>query len=411
MLNNLLKNIDKKSFGLCLVVLGVYLGNFIRVISGINIVNLLMILAILLLVDYKNIFKLKFPSLSPMLFFLLVSQIIIVIYNVYSDYKMEYVMLFYSIAIIGGLASINKKVQMDKFIFYLFYLSCICVAIAFYSFTGGSGVVDVYQAASDIVKNTEQDGKSMAFVYPNTALINAFSSLCMLKEKIKYRKFIPILILFDLFFILACGKRTPLITLIFCIIYYYWETNQLKFEYRSIIKLFANLLLMLILFVFANNIELIHSFVESSIEKINAGVSILMNMDSGIYDESAETRIQIRQQMKSIFDNFSWYNYILGYGIFSYGDQPLLQSLLDMGLVGVFVYVYCILLFPLRYIFKKEKKRGLLFFTFMSIGNILTCMSAGMPYGYLLYYPIAGLIFFSFRKTEPNKKNKIYERV
>lgn len=404
----LVQRIDKKSIGLCLVVIGVYLGNYIRILFGINLVNVLMLFAIFLLTDFKNIVRLKFPSLNPRLSYLLLSQIIIVVYNFFSDYQMEYVMLFYSIAIIISFSSNNRDEETNSFVFYLFLLSSICVFLAFYSFTGGSGYVDVNQASSAIVKETEVDDKSMAFIYPNTALINAFSCLCMLKEKILYRKILLVIILFDLFFILACGKRTPLIALVLCLFYYFWETDSLKLSSKSFRKIPWLILLLFFGYYFCNKIDLIHSFIDSSIDNIEAGISIILNLNTSSFDESAYTRVLIRQQMLSIYDNFSWYNYLFGYGIFGYGDQPLLQSLLDMGLVGFFVYIYFILLYPLKLIFKKQKRKGVLFFTFMSMANILTCMTAGMPYGYLLYYPIAGLIFFSTR-VRPISIEKIYE--
>lgn len=66
------------SIGLSLCMLGVSLGNFIRVLTGVNLVIPFMIISILCMVDYSNMIRFKFPNISKDIFILLLSQLIIV---------------------------------------------------------------------------------------------------------------------------------------------------------------------------------------------------------------------------------------------------------------------------------------------------------------------------------------------
>ena len=68
------------SIGISLCMLGVSLGNFIRVLTGVNLVIPFMIISILCMVDFRNMIRFKFPNISKDIFILLLSQLIIVLY-------------------------------------------------------------------------------------------------------------------------------------------------------------------------------------------------------------------------------------------------------------------------------------------------------------------------------------------
>ena len=128
------------SIGLSLNILGVIVGNFIRSIFKIELVNIIMALSLLLIVNYKNIYNLRFPSLNKNMILLLISQVIIIIYygfNTYSSPIAQSIHLFYSIILIICFSSLNTQ-NLFKHFFPTFYiLSSITVVLAFYIFSNG----------------------------------------------------------------------------------------------------------------------------------------------------------------------------------------------------------------------------------------------------------------------------------
>ena len=76
-------------------------------------------------------------------------------------------------------------------------------------------------------------------------------------------------------------------------------------------------------------------------------------------------RVDIRRKASFIFStDFSLVNYFFGNGYMTmYMDQPLLQCVFDMGLVGVFVYIYNVLYVSIKHLVRKTNDS--LYFMFL----------------------------------------------
>ena len=114
------------SIGISLCMLGVSLGNFIRALTGVNLVIPFMIISILCMVDYRNMICFKFPNISKDIFILLLSQLIIVLYMVMGGSQemniTKDIFVYYSVILIFAVGTLPKK-YLNKFIIVFYVLS------------------------------------------------------------------------------------------------------------------------------------------------------------------------------------------------------------------------------------------------------------------------------------------------
>lgn len=408
------------SIGLSFNILGVIVGNFIRSIFKIELVNIIMALSLLLIVNYKNIYNLRFPSLNKNMILLLISQVIIIIYygfNTYSSPIAQSIHLFYSIILIICFSSLNTK-NLFKHFFPTFYiLSSITVVLAFYIFSNGFQNISFGTAQIEVLKQAEIEGRSMIFLYPTAALYHTIITLILYPKINNLSRFLGtvmlILLIADFILVLSSGKRTVVLIFFTYILYYLWNKDYLS-KYKQIPKyiLIICLLYILINYLFIQ-FTFLQEYLESFQRRITNGIETLIGYKNKNTDESAYTRVILRNWAMDIYNTqFTWKNHIIGYGYMTkYLDQPILQCMFDMGLIGIFVYIYNAILFPLYFLCKKEKYNNyILFAKMLCINIIITCFTAGTPYGYQLYFPTLLLIYMlQLKQKLKTKPNFIYK--
>lgn len=392
----------KISIGFSLCLLGVSLGNFLRVLTGINLVIPFMILSILCLVDLKNLFKLRFPNMDKPIKTLLISQIIIVIYMYVSDIKetsiTQNVFIYYSVILILAVTTLPKKYP-GKLVTVFYFLSTINVLMALYLFFNGFGGVMTGNVDREYLNSLEETGKAMVFLYPSAGVSHTMATLALLKDNSFKSKFLRILIIsflfIDFILIISSGKRTVVLIFILYILYYLW--NERKFSsLKKFLKFFPFVVFAILIIKYTlPNLPFITEYIDGFIEHLERGIDTLFGLDNSNYDDSAGARVGIRKHVFYIFNtDFSFINYLFGKGYMTmYMDQPLLQCFFDMGFVGIFVYVYNVLFVSFKHLIKRTSDKTYFLFKLGCINIVLTCLTAGTPYGYQMYCPILFMLY------------------
>ena len=124
-----------------------------------------------------------------------------------------------------------------------------------------------------------------------------------------------------------------------------------------------------------------------------------MLLGSSISGQAAVTRYSLRSwAIEYIVNEFGVLNYVFGAGYMTrWLDAPLLQSYLDLGLIGFGLYLYIVILKPLKIIFSPLEKVSLVFWTSgLCVYNILSSMNSGIPYTHVRWIPLV-LLFISIR--------------
>ena len=390
------------SIGISLCMLGVSLGNFIRVLTGVNLVIPFMIISILCMVDFRNMIRFEFPNISKDIFVLLLSQLIIVLYMVMgSSQEMNItkdIFIYYSVILIFAVGTLPKK-HLNKFILVFYILSTINVIMALYLFFNGFGGMMTGNVDKEYLNSLEDTGKAMVFLYPSAGVTHTMATLALLKDNVIRNKllhvFFVLFLLVDFILIISSGKRTVVLVFILYILYYLW--NERKFS--SLRNFFKFLPTIIILFLSINyllpHVPFITDFVNDFVDHLQEGIDTLFGLDKSNYDESAAVRVDIRRKASFIFNtDFSLVNYFFGKGyMIMYMDQPLLQCIFDMGLIGVFVYIYNVLYVSIKHLVRKTNDSIYFMFKLGCINIVLTCLTAGAPYGYQMYCPVLFMLY------------------
>lgn len=389
----------RQAIGFSLILLGVQLGNFIRVLLGFELVNIFMLMGLLLICDFNNLRRMKFPLLFGRMKLLLLSQIIILIYSAFGNNEnelMQPVYLIYSFILVFIICT-NEKMFVGLIpVFFIFSsLTSICaLAVITNNFSGILLGEDLYRYRMEI----ENDGNSMLFLYGESAMLNIGSIMMMSHSyKFRYNSIVLIILLcIDVILLINGGKRTVTVMSIMIIIYYFWNKGYIN-SILSITKITILLIISIPLFALLIDaftgmhiLELIGDMFDNMVNGLNTFFQI-----GNAYEESADTRVQLRKMALNIMNNdFSWYNYILGNGyMWFYLDQPILQSYFDMGVFSVITYYIPILVMPLTILKSRENNDELLLFKLFAWINICLCLTGGLPYGYKVYMYSFFLIF------------------
>lgn len=400
-MNFLIKNVVqyRHAIGFSLIILGVQLGNFIRVLLGFELVNIIMMMGLLFICDFNNLRRLKFPLLYGKMKLLLLSQIIILFYAAFGNNAnslMQPVFLIYSFFLVIIICTNKKMFEGLIPVFFVFssLTSIFALAVITNNFSGILMGEDLYSYRMEI----ENDGNSMMFLYGESAMLN-IGSIMMMSHSYKFRFnhiILIILMCIDVFLLINGGKRTVTVMSIMIIIYYFWNKGYVNSIF-SIIKITILLIITIPLFALLIDavtglhiLELIGAMFDNMVNGLNTFFQI-----GNAYEESADTRVQLRKMALNIMNNdFSWYNYILGNGyMWYYLDQPILQSYFDMGFFSFIVYYIPILVMPLTILKSRNNNEELLLFKLFAWINICLCLTGGLPYGYKVYMYSFFLIF------------------
>lgn len=236
-----------------------------------------------------------------------------------------------------------------------------------------------------------------------TANIAAYASFicCMLMMEIKKKKeflLLIIIIAIDLFVIIESGKRSYFVAVIASVMLYLYKKQRLG---QGIVLLIVSIL---ILFVFIPEFQ---EMVITIADRTISGFSDVYVSQSSVTDwnDSASLRVFLQKQALQKFYDFNLLNVVFGGGYYcQFFDNPLAESYLDMGFIGLLSYFYIIVLFPFTYIikFSSDDKKEILPF-FLALMNICIIITNNSPYIYLAYTPICVMSMYLFPTISNNE--------
>lgn len=163
------------------------------------------------------------------------------------------------------------------------------------------------------------------------------------------------------------------------------------------------------LLILLQNNEFYQEFNKFSTNVLNGVQNILGNSKVSDSSGSAIVRYEYRTYALNFIKNqFNIINYIYGNGYMEKWkqiDNPILQSYLDMGIIGLVGYIGLVIMYPLKKLLFYKLNSYQLFFLFCSLYNVFSSISSGNPYFYQKYTPIC-LLIFSISLTTKNSKNE-----
>lgn len=393
-----------KEVGLALSLCGIPIGTFITPIVGVNLVYPLMGLSAILLFNYKifltgtrNIYVLK-GNKSMICFLLLMLTYGFASKDPFSN--RQFLPMCYAFVICLELFNQDKKTTFNNFIPILFLISSVGCLLALYARTGGSWIITDTTAINDVTHgyNSDEDD-SAVFLFGNIGLINLASNLCLESKNKIIRVLRPIFGIIAFILVLTSGKRT--VTVLFFLFLLIWVYN--KFTWAEIKKKFyiiiPYLFLFIIVIVALGKIDFVQTFFESFQDRFMNGIAIIFGGATNIYEDSASTRLVMRKKFYNIIsgEDYGLTNMFFGNGWMTlYMDCPLLQSYLDMGLLGFVLFIYNYIIRIIRNLLRDRRNMPplYLFGCLVALMPLVSVYHAGTPYASDYLIPISIMILF-----------------
>lgn len=383
------------------VPLGMYLSYFF---PSVKWSHLNMLLSILLISNWKNIFALRFPIRSRIIAFVGVFQVLMLLYGIFSADKFIFdkycIFQFFVLGLCVAYSSNSCSISFNKLPNYIFGLSFgvnICGA-----YLCSLGLVSGEEAF--LMKLYDDNYVIDPITVSLGAAINVISGIFLDKNKTLLRVLFYIAICLAIYTFITTFKRTLILFCMFAVFIYLYKNAKLNMH--VVIKSFKILLIAILLFF------ILSLFDDKIGEKISEvylhfydGVLTLFGKKT-TYDVNSSAVARVVQRDMAFLDfelNAKPINYIWGMGYIKYYiDAPIIESYLDMGILGLVGYFTIAVLFPLRcFLIMKTKKGYFLLPLVLGFETMLEMFSAGNPYGYTqyVYIVLLGVTLEIFKKN------------
>ena len=127
------------------------------------------------------------------------------------------------------------------------------------------------------------------------------------------------------------------------------------------------------------------------------GISSLVTGDHTGHSltNSTDVRIENRDAAFGMIAHFDVLEYMIGRGFMTFWfDMPLVQSYLDMGVIGLVLFAFYTVYLPLYSVFSKiRKNRIVLLCGMFAFPGAVCCLTNGHPYFQSLWMPVSLLCF------------------
>lgn len=402
------KKINHHLVGITLTHIGVPLGMYLNYFYPIqwNWTTIWMAISVLLLADWKNIFRLRFPSYVPMLGIVVLFQLIMLLYGMGSSNMTTQFLSFhlYVLALCLVYASLPLNIELDSLPQYLYVMAFPCLLLGYFCYA--SGLMDSYN-----IWEMRQHGEEFAledFTIASGVLTCMFAGFCTERGKKWDKVIFTIVILVGTYTLLMSTKRTPVFTLFVGIMVFLYCKRILRLKMR-LRYLWGFIFVIIILTLIYQENGTINNLVDRFVSNFFNGVLNLFG-DTSVSDSTGSAYIRVESRewaYKYIEENFSLVNYVFGAGYMTrWLDNPILQSYLDMGIIGICFYGFLIVLFPLYVLRQRINNTVLILAILLCVYAIVSIINSGHPYGYIKYTPVC-LLVFVYGHTINNKIQNI----
>ena len=381
--------------GIALSLVSIPLGMIVKVIWG-NMIfgNLFMAVGLLMMFPYHRMRDgIRLNLLSGVMIFVILSFV----YYIFSDFDEPVyllylgVTLFFSVGL--SLSKYGKDFSLDNTIRYIWLFSLVSVLGGLYCFVSGklsflSGLLDFNEEGDTIY-----DGLTMGSVCI-MQIICSFYFISKDDNSLLERYLMFLLIILDFVMTLMAFKRTPLLIALVIIFYYLRRLGYLALTPRKVIC-FILVFLAIMVYVISNSelSEAVATISENTFE----GISSLVTGDHTGHSltNSTDVRIENRDAAFGMIAHFDVLEYMIGRGFMTFWfDMPLVQSYLDMGVIGLVLFAFYTVYLPLYSVFSKiRKNRIVLLCGMFAFPGAVCCLTNGHPYFQSLWMPVSLLCF------------------
>lgn len=381
--------------GIALSLVSIPLGMIVKVIWG-NMIfgNLLMALGLLMMFPYHRMRDgIRLNLQSGVMIFVILSFV----YYIFSDFDEPVYLLYLGVTLsfsVGlSLSKYGKDFSLDKTIRYIWLFSLVSVLGGLYCFVSGklsflSGLLDFNEEGDTIY-----DGLTMGSVCI-MQIICSFYFISKDDNSLLERYLMFLLIILDFVMTLMAFKRTPLLIALVIIFYYLRRLGYLALTPRKVIC-FILVFLAIMVYVISNSelSEAVATISENTFE----GISSLVTGDHTGHSltNSTDVRIENRDAAFGMIAHFDVLEYMIGRGFMTFWfDMPLVQSYLDMGVIGLVLFAFYTVYLPLYSVFSKiRKNRIVLLCGMFAFPGAVCCLTNGHPYFQSLWMPVSLLCF------------------
>lgn len=287
----------------------------------------------------------------------------------------------------------GKDFSLDNTIRYIWLFSLVSVLGGLYCFVSGklsflSGLLDFNEEGDTIY-----DGLTMGSVCI-MQIICSFYFISKDDNSLLERYLMFLLIILDFVMTLMAFKRTPLLIALVIIFYYLRRLGYLALTPRKVIC-FILVFLAIMVYVISNSelSEAVATISENTFE----GISSLVTGDHTGHSltNSTDVRIENRDAAFGMIAHFDVLEYMIGRGFMTFWfDMPLVQSYLDMGVIGLVLFAFYTVYLPLYSVFSKiRKNRIVLLCGMFAFPGAVCCLTNGHPYFQSLWMPVSLLCF------------------
>lgn len=365
---------------LCITPCGMYLNYFL---GGEAWSNVVAVASVVFVANWTNVASLRFPSRSNLFILFSLFFLVCLFYALVSGFKgMEkviYFLLFSFCAYVAFMSTgVGRDFCLDEFLRVALLLSSSLALLNFYCLVNGL-IVDY----GDVEAVKYEDRSILErFTMSSGGVMNVFVALWAYR-----RRCLPaviswvllLLVLIDLYVILALGKRTPLVvSLVSIVVFVFWGKFRLRINWGLIAVAFAAVPLL--------DSDLFSENIDSFKMRFVSGVSeIFTGEDVGDVQTSGIARYELREgAWRRMASEFSFFNYVFGKGYNSLGqiDNPLLQAYFEMGLVGFWAVLGSVLM-PFVLLLGRWRRLWYVQFAAMCpLYQALAVFNSGNPYSF-----------------------------
>lgn len=389
----------RQNIGISLIFTGIAISMYLKYfVSGGNLTPITMLISCLLLCD-KTTFRNRM-TWNMGFHYLFIFQLVMLFYlfftfNSQSDSTITKQLGFhlYVISLIFVLGR-THSLRSINYIPYLFVISSILSII---------GLICHQLNLFELDRMLHKDEGPVLEVFTVNAVAYVNFICCMLILNTKKRILLLLLFLMlaiDFYIIVNSGKRSYFMSVVASIMFYLYKKKRMG----------QGLILMIIttltLFVFVPEFQ---EMVITIVNRTITGFSDVYVSQSHVtdWDDSASIRVYLQKLALQKFYDFNLLNIIFGGGyLCQFFDNPLVESYLDMGFVGLISFFYLIVLFPFVYInkIKCNDKIAMLPF-YLSLMNICIIITNNDPYNYTFYTPICLMSLYFYQRKKQYEKN------
>lgn len=389
------------SLSLSGVTLGMYVNQLLSTGGGVGS-PLLMFMSFVLLTNWKRLVSMKSNVFHTPLIWLIVFQCVMILYGVMSNegnMTSQYLSFhLYIIAICLAYGSHTSYDFIYKIPRALFYLSLIAAFLgAYFCSLGMVSGEDAYT-----LRNQDDNYVLEMFTVANGALLNWFSGLTFNKKNILEKILFAVALALDLYIVVTCTKRTPMVVMIAGTALYLYKNGLLT---RAVFfKQAKYVLLAIVAIVYAyNSFPSFQEGIDSLFTRLYDGVGVLVGAEGTQHiEDSAQSRVALRElAYQYVTTQFGFFNFIFGYGyLTAWLDAPLIEAYLDMGIIGFIAYFYFVIKVPITCMLKRNiSKVGLMAIMF-SLYTLMSAFNSGNPYAYIKYTGACMLLFLFYTKKK-----------